>query len=84
MFHPPDGSLHFEQKGGVVAFRSRNSASGIAENVVLPAGVDLGEDGSHPTGLFSSLRLASVMRQKGRSWQGCLTMGAEHGKVCSF
>jgi hypothetical protein len=52
--------------------------------VVLPAGVDLGEDGSHPTGLFSSLRLASVMRQKGRSWQGCLTMGAEHGKVCSF
>jgi hypothetical protein len=31
-----------------------------------------------PQGLFSSPRLVSMMRQKGQTRQGCLTMGAEH------
>jgi hypothetical protein len=44
---------------------------------MLSTAVNLIEDGSHPPSLVSLPMLASVMRQKGQSQQGCLTTGAE-------
>jgi hypothetical protein len=50
MIHTPNGSLHFQQKQGIVAFVFLQLSAG--NETMLTIWVDLGEDGSQATWLF--------------------------------
>ncbi len=47
VFHPPDGSLHLEQEGQIVLFRSRDPAAGIPEHMVFTLWICLCDNGFH-------------------------------------
>ncbi len=52
MFHAPDGSLHFKQKRGVIAFVFLQFSACIGNDAMFAFLVDLCEDGAEAAGLF--------------------------------
>jgi hypothetical protein len=52
VIHTPNGSLHFQQKGCVVAFVFLQLSAGICNDAMLAIRVDVSEDGAEATGLF--------------------------------
>ena len=52
MVHAPDGSLHFEQKWGIIAFVLLQFSACICNDAVFAFWVDLREDGTEAALLF--------------------------------
>ena len=50
MVDSPQGSLHFQQEGGVVFLVVGQFPTGVADGVVVAVLVDLGEDGPESSG----------------------------------
>ncbi len=52
MVHTPNGSLHLEQKRGVVALVFLQLSAGVSDNTMLPFLIDLRKNGPKVPGLF--------------------------------
>ncbi len=52
MVHAPDGSLHFEQKGGIIAFVLLQFSACVSNDAMFAVRVDLREDGTKAAWLF--------------------------------
>jgi hypothetical protein len=68
MIHAPNGSLHFQQKWGIVAFMFLQLSAGICNDAVLSIWVNLGENGPKATQLF-------VITEAGVDDEGLLLRG---------
>ncbi len=49
MFHIPNGRLHLQEEGSVVALMFLKLATGVGDNAMFSIFVDLGKDGSQTT-----------------------------------